>query len=98
MRIFSYFFKFVHSKWQILLKKYEITDNILKVYYLVKTWSHRLFKSNKNYRNFYLKSLTVELYFSKYIIFSNELLVEIFSDIFTDIDFVSLCQCLSKQK
>ena len=47
-----------------LLKRYAISDNILKVHYLVKSSTFRLIKSNKNYHSYYLKILTVELHFS----------------------------------
>ena len=39
-------------------KKYRISANILKVCSLMKRLSRHLIKSKKNYRNYYLKSLT----------------------------------------
>ena len=46
-----------------MIKTHQINDNILKVYYLLKSLAFRLIKSDKNYRSYELKRLTVELKF-----------------------------------
>ena len=73
-----------------ILQKYRISDNILKVCPLVKRMSYHLIKLDRNYRSCYLRGLTVELYFSLYI-FSNELLVQKFSEFLIDLE------CLPKK-
>ena len=73
------------------LSVHSISDNILKVCCLSKRLSHQLIKSNKHFRGFYLKRLTVEWYFLyMYVISSNELLVKKFSE------FLMYLDCLSQ--
>ena len=56
-----------------------MSDNIPKVCSLVKRLSHHLIKLDKNYRSYYLNSITVVFYFlyiCTYVISSNEVLVQ----------------------
>ena len=69
---FSSFSKFVHTCLQNLIKKYKISEDILKTHYIVNRMTFCLIKSNENYLSYYLNSTTVELYFSKDLILSNE--------------------------
>ena len=73
-------------------KNFEISDDILKLHYLVKRLTLCLIKLDKNCRSYYLKRLTFELYFS-YTYFSNELLVQTFSEFLMDLDYLSTTRC-----
>ena len=62
--IFFLFFKFSLRKLQNLIKNDKISDDFMKVHYLLKRLILPLIKSNSNYRSYYTKSITVTLCFS----------------------------------
>ena len=71
------------------MKKYKISGNIHNVHPLLKGLTLRPLKWNKNWRSYYLKSITVMKYFSNLFFFSNELSVQKFSKFLIDLDCLS---------
>ena len=82
-----------------------MSDNILKVHYLIKRLKLGLIKTNKNYCSYYLKSLAVD-------IFLTELSTQTFAEFLINLDCLSeymhvdlrferppgVSQCLRKEK